>query len=264
VADNPGEEFRIKATPGPELARKLVYLAAQENDSVLTAQKPGHSSGRGADADRKSRAEMMLARLADPAYQAMSQRINEKLDQMDGASVLALQEIEEGLTALRRERQRMLEQAYRDEQGRLIFMTKDGAAAYYEDGTRLEDGEFARHEDQLQGKPTWDELQANRQGEDALMAERDLIHQHEAAREELREAVTQGSISKEEAEQRERELEEALPERVRDHFRRLRGETADHDAGAHAPRDAGSDLALSAEEEARHNTGLSSPGFAPG
>lgn len=32
----PGEEFKIRATPGPELLRKLAYLAAQDNGSVLT------------------------------------------------------------------------------------------------------------------------------------------------------------------------------------------------------------------------------------
>jgi len=158
----------------------------------------------------------------------------------------------------------MLEQAYRDEQGRAIFMAKDGTAAYYEDGTKVADDEFATLKDKLKDKPNWDEWEAKGQRRDELLKERDLIHQHEAACEDLREAVTQGSISKEEAERREGELEEALPDRVREHFRSLRGETPDQDAGADAANDADSDLALSAEEETRHNTGLVTPPFTPG
>jgi hypothetical protein len=248
------------------LQRKLAYLAAQDNDSVLTGnvRSPRTAHGSSSDKAAKTADALMMARLADPAYQAMSARINDNLGRMDVASVHALQEIEEELTKLRREREQMLDKAYRDEQGRAIFMTKDGTAAYYEDGTKLEDDEFARHRGRLPGHTSWDAWQANQQEEDALKAERDLIHRHEAAREELREAVAQGSISKEEAEQREHDLEEKLPERVRDHFRQQRGESPDHDAGADAGKDADSDLALSADEEARHNTGLSSPGFTPG
>jgi hypothetical protein len=217
VSLSPGEEFKIKATPSQELLRKLAYLAAQDSDAVLTGGlRPGNAAHRHTDsAGRRTDAALQMARLADPAYQAVSERINDNLGRMDEASVTALQEIEEALATLRRERERMLEQAYRDEHSRLVFMTEDGTGAYYEDGTKVADDEFAQISEDLRGRPTWEQWQESLRKEEELAAERDLIHQHDAEREQLREDLAEGRISKEEAEQRERELEEALPERVR-------------------------------------------------
>lgn len=266
----PGEEFRSVAAPSQELLRKLAYLATQDNDSVLTGGiRSIRDTFRGADSRKAATSTeilLQLTRLADPAYQAASARITEKLDRMDESSVIALQDIEQELRALRREREKMLEQAYRDEQGRRIFMTKDGSAAYYEDGTMLDDDEFALHREQLESGPRWEEWQDMHKRDTDLLTERDLIHRHEAACQELRDALAEGSISQEEAERRERELEEALPERVREHFRRLRGETAEHGTGAdpHAATNADADLALSTEEQTALNTGLTGPGFTPG
>lgn len=223
---NPGEEFKLKATPSPELARKLAYLAAQDNDSVLTAVRSSRASYQGSGSGKaRSGADMLLqvlmARLADPAYQALSEQINGKLDLMDEASVHALQEIEEELAELRRERERMREQAYRDEQGRRIFMTSDESAAYYEDGGRVEDERFAALKDRLRGKPTWDKWQDSFRREEGLTAEREQIHQHEARRDELRDDLATGSISKEEAQRRAQEIGESMPERVRRSYKAL-------------------------------------------
>ena len=238
---NHGEEFKIKATPSPELARKLVYLAAQDNDSVLTGLKSTQNGHRGGEADRKSREALQLARLADPGYQALSATINGKLDAMDEGSVHALQEIEQELTELRKAREKMLEQAYRDEQGRRIFMTKDESAAYYEDGSTLEDDEFAQVKHRLRGKPTWEDLQGTFEQEDALEAERGQIHKHDAERQGLRDDLAEGAISEEEATEREQEIEQSMPERVRRSYKAPEATQAEDNA---APPDA----ELSADE----------------
>lgn len=222
----PGEEFRSVAAPSQELLRKLAYLAAQDTDSVLTGGvRSIRDTFRSADSRKAATgAEILLqlTRLADPAYQAASQRINEKLDRMDEASVIALQDIERELRALRREREKMMEQAYRDEQGRRIFMTGDGSAAYYEDGTQVDDETFALIRERLQGKPTWESWQDLFKRGDELTAERDEIHRHDAARGQLRDDLAQGRISLEEAERRELEIEQALPERSRRSYDALR------------------------------------------
>lgn len=211
-----GEEFNNIAMPGQELLRKLVYLATQDNDSVLTGGAKSPRSPYSAHGDKAARTAdaLMMARLSDAAYQALSARIENKLIAMDEASVRALQEIEEELTDLRREREQMLEEAYRDEQGRRIFMTNDGSTAYYEDRTKLHDHEFQQHREHLRGKPTWDQFQALEEREHNLSAERDGIHEHDAQREQLRDDLATGRISKEEAERRERELEESQPDRL--------------------------------------------------
>jgi hypothetical protein len=228
-----GEEFKVKATPSPELQRKLAYLAAQDNDSVLTGGFKASTAGhRGSDSDkaRKRADALMLARLADPEYQAVSQRINNNLDLMDEASVHALQEIEQELLELRRERERMLAQAYRDEDGNAIFIAEDESAAFYEDGEQVDDEKFARIKDELRGRTTWDGLQRSHREEDDLVADRDRVHAFQAESQskgdKLREDLAQGAISQDEAEQREREIEDSLPERARRSLDALRGHSA--------------------------------------
>lgn len=248
----PGEEFRNIATPSQELLRRLAYLATQDSESVLTGGiRSIRDAFRSADSRHATASAeflLQLTRLADPAYQAMSTRINEKLDRMDEASVIALQDIERELLKLRREREKMLEQAYRDEQGRPIFMTDDGSAAYYEDGARVEDDTFGQIKDRLRGKPTWEQFQEFERREAELAADRGVIHEHDAERERLRDDLAAGRITKEEAERREREIEEAMPERLRANYKP-------------ATTDAGPNTALSAEEEAALNIrGAPAPG----
>ncbi len=77
---SPGEEFRLKATPSQELLRKLAYLATQDNDSVLTGgMKSTRSAYNGSDSERAKKGAdtlLYLASLADPEYQAVSERIS--------------------------------------------------------------------------------------------------------------------------------------------------------------------------------------------
>jgi hypothetical protein len=87
------------------------------------------------------------------------------------------------------------------------------------------------------------------------MAEREQIHRHDEAREKLREDLAAGRISKEEAEQRERELDQSQPERMRGGNEARAGQKAENDTSA--------DTAFNAEEEATLNAGAvpSGPGL---
>jgi hypothetical protein len=158
---------------------------------------------------------LRMSRLADPAYQAMSARITEKLDHMDEASVIALQEIEEEIREIARERERLRERAYRDERGRRMFMTEDESAAYYEDGSRLGDDKLAIHKERLRGHTSWKEWERLGSRRQDLEIERDQIHAHDTERDRLREDLAEGRIPTEQAEQRERAIEDAMPARVR-------------------------------------------------
>jgi hypothetical protein len=215
---NAGDEFRATATPGPELLRRLLYLAQIGSQAVLPRGFTVRTAFMGADAGASNpiaQAMLRAARLADPAYQEMSARITGKLTRMDEASVIALQEIEQELQDLAREREQMRERAFRDERGRLMFMTEDESAAYFEDGSRVGDDDFATYRERLRGRTTWEQREADRRRVEALDEERRRIHRHDANRQQLQDDLASGSISYEEAAQREREIEEALPERVR-------------------------------------------------
>jgi len=117
VTINPGEEFRIKATPSPELARKLVYLAAQDNDSVLTGLKSTSSGPRSAD-ETKRRADAQFVRLFAIQQQQM-QILTVRLEALDQASEKALRQAQEDLESIR-------STANRAKDGRLVFEDTNG------------------------------------------------------------------------------------------------------------------------------------------
>jgi hypothetical protein len=119
------------------------------------------------------------------------------------------------LAQVRRRREEMLQQAYTDEFGRRIFMTGDKSAAYYEDGAKVSEEEFASLRERLEGRPTWEQWDEQAKKEDGLLAEREAIHRHDGGRSQLREDLASGAISAEEAREREAELEAAMPDRMR-------------------------------------------------
>lgn len=217
MAINPGAEFRIVASPTQAQLRHLLYLAEQDNGSVLTAgaRSPGVSDERSKrDSERaveaiQTQAMIQAARLADPEYQAMSARINADLDDMDERSVIALQEIEYALTDLNLRREQMREEAYRDGQDRAIFMAEDGSAAFYEDGTQVDENTFLQIRGDLAGKPSIEAFRDLQRREDELTAHRDKIHAGMEAGDELREEIANGEIPCDEAERRAQDILES-------------------------------------------------------
>lgn len=214
-----GNDFRAVATPSQEQLRHLLYLAEQDNDSVLTVGvRAVGASGQEGKKDRDAAADALetqvtiqTARLADPAYQEMSARMNDELDQLDERSVSVLQQIEEALSDLRREREELLTRVYRDEHGRPIAMTEDGTAAYYvdEEGGRVDDETFLSIREDLEGGSTYEQFVRITESEQEFYARRDAIHEGMEAGDQLREDLAEGAISPEEAEQKIREIRES-------------------------------------------------------
>jgi hypothetical protein len=209
-----GNVFKNGATASQAVLLQLQFLESAGSGAVSTpvTENGGAPSRRTATADAV--ADVMQV-LIQQQHEEQIRLINQQLDRMDEASVRALQEIEDGLAAVRRERAKMREQAYHDEQGRAIFMKADASAAFYEDGTQLDDETFDATKDRLTGKPTWEALQSSLELEDALIDERNAIHTNDALREQLREDVAAGKISPADADQRLTEIEAAAPDRVR-------------------------------------------------
>lgn len=211
---SPGEEFKAVATPGPEFWLRLAYLEVYGYGGVLTPfSKDGGPAANRRASSAGSIAEMIrMARLADPDYQAMSVRINGDLDRMDENAVSVLQKIEHALIDLRLKRERLLEQTYRDENGRPIAMTTDGAAAFYVDepGGRVDDETFEQIREYLVGRPPMDEfLDVQRQKEE-LDTLRGDIQAGMSEGERLRDDLAAGSISAEDAERRSQEIHESM------------------------------------------------------
>ncbi|MBN8995373.1 MAG: hypothetical protein J0H94_09110 [Rhizobiales bacterium] len=208
-----GDVFKSSATAGQKLLLQLEFLAQAGSASVLTpATENGAPSRRTATASAVADTVMQL--IVQQQHEEQIRLINERLDRMDEASVRALQDIEDELAEVRRERTKMREQAYHDEQGRAIFMKADASAAFYEDGTQLDDETFGAVKDRLTGKPTWDDLQNNFGKENDLLTAADQIHAHDATRNQIREDLAAGRISDEEAVNRLREAETTAPERL--------------------------------------------------
>jgi hypothetical protein len=202
-----GDEFSKAATPDQALLLKLAALADAGSGSVLipATENGGAPSRRTATAN--TGADMMRF-IAQQQHEDFVRRINEQFDRMDEANVRALQNIEEELAILRRERAKMREQAYHDEEGRAIFMKEDESAAFYEDGTQLDDETFASIKERLIGKPTkeaWDDFTFR---EDALLATADQIHVRQSEQDRVRADVAAGRISDDEAARRFQALDE--------------------------------------------------------
>ena len=118
MALNPGEEFNIKATPSQELLRKLAYLARQDNDSVLTGGMRAGQRVGGAD-QKSARADRFFETLQFIQRQEQIRLLNERLNELDGASLEALRTADERLEEIRRT-------ANRTRDGRLAFEDRDG------------------------------------------------------------------------------------------------------------------------------------------
>ncbi len=127
-----GEEFRICATPSPELLRKLAYLARQDNDSVLTgalrSTENFGSSSQKADQDRFAAFAQLVASEELHRQQQM-QELSARLEVLDSQSQQAVLETQKRLEEIRRN-------ANRTTDGRIVFEDKDGAIRD-EEGTQV-------------------------------------------------------------------------------------------------------------------------------
>ena len=105
---------------------------------------------KGEDPDRPS-----LQRLLQMVYQETYERVMQDLDFQMRAADMALDDINREMAENRRERQRMLDKAYKLPDGRRAFRTADGKAAYDEHGVKLEESEFSKiPQREFDGRPS--------------------------------------------------------------------------------------------------------------
>lgn len=221
---SPGEEFKLKATPSQELLRKLAYLAAQDNDSVLSVVK-ANAPGRGASESRSRRTADTLLQMTlmnDPAYRAMYERVGEKLDAADRATLKALEEARLRETQARRAYDELQERAAQLPDGTRVYRTEDGKAAYDENGRQLTAEEQASV-DWQQGQPSWEEREQSRQRLDDAFRERAEVEQYQERVGELKRRHAEGDLSPEELKELDRAFGNDMPEAVRRHFEAEQG-----------------------------------------
>jgi hypothetical protein len=90
------------------------------------------------------------------ALQAQVQRFSERLDRLDRASIEALSEAERVVQSTEEQLEWVRAHAMRDDQGRLVYRTADGSAAYYDDASAIEGDELQRLV-WTAGASTWEE-----------------------------------------------------------------------------------------------------------
>ena len=239
MAESPGNEFNIKAVPDQAMMRKLAYLAARDNDSVLTG---GVRSGNRNGARREQLADddldllMTATQAAEAVYREALARVRRDLDIADQAAAQALAEIHELLAENERRRQTLLDRAVRLEDGTAVFLTEDGQSVVDEHGRVVDDDVAAAlPAEDLRARPRWESLERINGDDERLHAEVEAIREDNERRAEARTRIESGDMSLEELEALERELDAAIPERVRRHRDDLLVDGAAHEAPAADP-----------------------------
>lgn len=178
--------------------------------------------------DKAEDSMLATAAIVTQATEIQIAEFRAKLDQYDEATIKALNEnrirmdeVKARLAELDIEIQEMLNQAYVMEDGRRVFLTKDGTQAFDEDGNEVSPDELDFN---LIGpeKPTWESYSGARDERDALRAEQERL---EAERQEIldfqekvdaaRDRLDEGDITKDELDALDSELADAMPPSVR-------------------------------------------------
>ena len=261
-----GSDFRIVATPTQEQMRRLLYLAEQDNGSVLA---PGSRDGRTASgqsrrADRVMddiTAVMSINEATEAVRQATAARINHDLDIADEAAARALDEIREQLAENAARRQEILDRAYRDETGRALFLSEDGESVYDENGNLLSSEEVAVLPiEELKSRASWEDFDAHNKREEELQAEIERVEAGIEHRQQIRDRVADGELSLEELEALEFEIDATIAPSMQTHVEAVKAESGD------PPPTEAEDAPKPAEDTAdadtpHHVAGISLPEF---
>ena len=167
-----GDEFKAAGTPGPELLRKLLYYATVDSGSVLTA---GFRSPEAVGSDRKSDQEADITTAWLQLSEAVQRRIEslqQRVDELDRASLLAMQEAQERLDMTRRDANRAID-------GRRVYETEDGRTVFDEQGTEVAHDEI----DPTiwnSGGPTWEKYGQDKSDLDKTVEFRARVQEQKA------------------------------------------------------------------------------------
>lgn len=123
MTQRPGDEFRLQATPNEAVARRLAYLASQDNGSVMTGgfkRDDTDAADRNGNKATEHIAEMMdMAARQEQLRQEQIARLSDRFDALENAAREALIDAENDLAAI-------LSNANRATDGRAVFEDKDG------------------------------------------------------------------------------------------------------------------------------------------
>ena len=144
------------------------------------------------------------------------QTFQAKLDTYDEATVIALIENREALDAVRTQLNDMLSRAHVLEDGRRVFKTEDGKRVFDEHGEQLD--EAIIHPDTISDdRPTWESYSKSRDLERQLQTERQALIEYQEKLDNARERSNADDFTKEELDDLDAELVDAVPPLVKKH-----------------------------------------------
>lgn len=180
------------------------------NDAEKKREREEH------EAEEAALADFALAVLASETDIAA---LTVELDAYDAATVEALQENEVALAKTREELRLMLDKAYVMPDGRKVFKTEDGKRVFDESGQEVKDFDADQIEE---WRPRWERYHAETERLDALVKERQQLHDYQTELDEARERTGEDGLTKDELDDIQRRLNDDMPDAVRRHL------SADH------------------------------------
>lgn len=129
----------------------------------------------------------------------------------------AIIENQQLLEAVRLEREKLLEKAYVLPDGRRVFESEDGVRVFDENGVEL-DPSVISADDIEDWRPKHEQMTALDEREAFLADEQTELFEYQKKLDEARERLEAGEISQKDFDALKKELDESMPERVRDNL----------------------------------------------
>ena len=177
--------------------------------------------------DRRN-ADFLMAVMATPTQ---IQAFTVKLDRYDTATVEALMVNGEKLQEVRKQIDQMLLEAHVLPDGRRVFRTRDGKQVFDEAGQAVA-AEVVRADAIDPRKPAWEDYRAVVERESKLQEERIQLRDYQERLDEARVKVNEGSLTKDDLDNLDADLEKSMPKAVRDVVQRGEAQRAQIDKDA--------------------------------
>lgn len=176
----------------------------------------------------RERAEQFEAALATPvqitAFKA-------RLDIYDTATVEALMNNERQFGDVRERIQNMLLEAHVLPDGRRVFRTRDGKQVFDESGREL-GPDVIKADDIDREKPAWEDFRDLRDSKARLENERRQLQDYQQKLDDARTKANEGSLTKDDLDRMDKDLEKSMPKAVRDIVQRNDGQRQQIDKDA--------------------------------
>lgn len=197
-------EFARKAAISRELEDRL----ADEKRIRDKKKEDQERQGIEQETDLLTAVHMVLA--SDEQIEAFTV----KLDEYDAATVEALMANEQDLQAVRERIQTMLLEAHTLPDGRRVFKTRDGMQVFDEFGQEIK-AEELRPDQISDDKEKWEDYLGAKDEEVRLAEERKELIEFQEKLDDARERLDDPKLTEQELEALDKELGEAMPDRVK-------------------------------------------------